>query len=953
VGATVIDQVDRLRAALADRYELDREIGHGGMAYVYRAHDRQHDRDVAIKVLRPELAAALGAERFLREIQIEARLQHPHILPLYDSGAADGFLYYVMPYIEGETLRDRIRREKQLPLADALHVTKEVADALSYAHARNVVHRDIKPANILLSGEHAVVADFGIAKAISAVDEDALTGTGIVIGTPEYMSPEQGTGEHSVDRRSDIYALGCVLYEMLAGQPPFTGRTVQSVLARHRHDPPPSLRVVRPTLPPEIEQVVETALAKVPADRFPTAAAFSQALESPKVSHRRAPAGRGAKWRVAAVGAALAALGGLGTWRLAASRADRTDPNKVMVFPLINRVAGRSGSDVGEEVAIMIGSGLEHTEPLKWIDGWAWMDSAQRENTRLLTARSARQLSQRQRARFYIDGSIVGARDSATVVLRLNDARTDSVLAQASASGSSDPTLLPQLGLRAMVGLLPVLVEPGRMIDRSALSGLSDRRPAAVAAWLQGEREYRRSQFASALTYFRRAVEADSALGLAALRGAEASSWLERPAEADQLVNIAVRQAGSLPPKYAHFAGGLKAYFSGAADSAVKQFGQAIEADSAWSAAWTALGEVRYHLFPGGLAAVTSAADAFEAAHRTDPNFAPPLYHLVGTALRRGDVSTAEGLVRDFRRVSPTGYMMTFLTLMLECARSGSGAVDWSRAIQNSVLEVMEAAKWLSVAASHAGCAESAFRAVLRSDSATLANRWNATEGLQSLLLAEGKRDEARAVLDSAVASGIMEALGLYVVDATAGAGMETEAQKVIESLAGEYRGMSTQRLWYHGIWAFHSLKVERLDTIVRAMMDNARARPDQDSLLTAALAARLALLQGDTATAIQRLRKLRPSATRVALAWGLWQSLGSERLLLAELLFARGELEEALRVADGFDHPQPVIYLLYLPASLALRARAAASLGKPDLSQEFRQRLVALGREELLQSVP
>jgi len=228
VGATVIVQVDRLRTALADRYELDREIGSGGMAHVFHAYDRQHDRDVAIKVMRPELSAAIGVERFLREIRIEARLQHPNILPLHDSGAADGLLYYVMPYVEGESRRERIRREKQLPVPEAIRIAREVADALDYAHRHNVVHRDIKPGNILLSGGHPLVADFGLARAVSAADEDSLTASGIAVGTAEYMSPEQASGESEVDGRSDIYALGCVMYEMLAGDPPFTGRTVQS-----------------------------------------------------------------------------------------------------------------------------------------------------------------------------------------------------------------------------------------------------------------------------------------------------------------------------------------------------------------------------------------------------------------------------------------------------------------------------------------------------------------------------------------------------------------------------------------------------------------------------------------------------------------------------------------------------------------------------------------------------
>jgi tetratricopeptide (TPR) repeat protein len=504
-----------------------------------------------------------------------------------------------------------------------------------------------------------------------------------------------------------------------------------------------------------------------------------------------------------------------------------------------------------------------------------------------------------------------------------------------------------------MVSLLPTLVEPGRKIDPSALSALTDRRPAAVAAWLQGEREYRRSQFARALAYFRRAVETDSALGLAALRGAQAASWLDRAGEADQLLNVALGPAASLAPKDTHFARGLKAFFAGAADSAVEQFSRAIEIDSAWSAAWMALGEVHYHLFPGGFVADSSAERDFEAARRADPNFAPPLFHLLEIVLRRGDVSAAEGLVRAFRRFGADSALTISMTLMLDCARGDPESFDWSHFASHWVSEVMSTSRWLSVAGAHAACAEGGYRAVLRSDSATPATRWPATLGLQSLLLARGQRDQAKAVLDSAVATGIMEAMGLYVVDAVAGAGMESEAAKVIQSLAGNYQDMSTQRLWYHGIWAFHQAAIERLDTIVRAMMKNAEARPDPDSLLTEALAARLALLRGDTIVAVARLAGLRPSAPHVDLTWGLWESLGSERLLLADLLMAQGEYAEALRVADGFDQPQPAIYLMYLPASLTLRTRAAERLARPELAEVFRQRLRGLGRGDLLQSLP
>lgn len=271
----------RLAAALADRYRIERELGRGGMATVYLAEDLKHHRKVAIKVLRPELAAALGSDRFVREIETTAALHHPHILPLYDSGEAGGFLYYVMPYIEGESLRDRLNREKQLPLDDALQVAREVADALSYAHARGVIHRDIKPENILLESGHATVADFGIAKAVMAAGAETLTQTGMAIGTPKYMSPEQAAGEKDLDGRTDLYSLACVLYEMLTGQPPFTGPTVESVVRQHMMDPARPVSQLRPAVPPVIADVLTRALAKNPADRFSPAAHFAAALVTP------------------------------------------------------------------------------------------------------------------------------------------------------------------------------------------------------------------------------------------------------------------------------------------------------------------------------------------------------------------------------------------------------------------------------------------------------------------------------------------------------------------------------------------------------------------------------------------------------------------------------------------------------------------------------------------------
>jgi serine/threonine-protein kinase len=277
---------------LAGRYQLERELGRGGMATVHLAKDLKHDRSVALKVLHPELAATLGPERFQREIRTTARLQHPHILPVLDSGTAAGQLWYAMPYVEGESLRDRLRRERQLPVEEAVQITREVADALGYAHAQGVVHRDIKPENLMLSRGHALVADFGVARALQAAGGDQLTETGIAVGTPAYMSPEQGMADPALDGRSDLYSLGCVLYEMLAGEAPYTGPSSQAIVAKRLREPIPHVRTVRETVPKGVDQALERALAKAPADRYPTAAAFADALVRPVPDLDPAPRGR-------------------------------------------------------------------------------------------------------------------------------------------------------------------------------------------------------------------------------------------------------------------------------------------------------------------------------------------------------------------------------------------------------------------------------------------------------------------------------------------------------------------------------------------------------------------------------------------------------------------------------------------------------------------------------------
>ena len=368
------DTISRLTAALADRYRIERELGAGGMATVYLAHDLKHDRDVAIKVLHPELGAALGGERFLSAIKTTAKLQHPHILPLLDSGDADGLLYYVMPLATGETLRARLERERQLPIDDALRIAREVADALGAAHALGIIHRDIKPENILLQGGHAIVADFGIALAVQSAGGARMTQTGLSLGTPQYMSPEQAMGERVIDARADIYALGAVTYEMLTGDPPFTGNSVQAIVAKVMNERPAPPRVLRDTVPPRVEAAVMRALAKLPADRPADAAAFTALLAGDSAIDAYAPPPSQAtsirRWQfAAAIGLLSAAVAIAAPWR----------SNAVAPAPVVRFSIPASSSSLGRTSMPAVspdGRAVAYTERadkasgiwLRWLD---------------------------------------------------------------------------------------------------------------------------------------------------------------------------------------------------------------------------------------------------------------------------------------------------------------------------------------------------------------------------------------------------------------------------------------------------------------------------------------------------------------------------------------------------------------------------------------------------------
>ena len=403
-----------LTAALADRYHVERELGRGGMAIVYLARDLRHDRPVALKVLHPELAARLGPERFLREIHLAARLQHPHILPVLDSGEAAGLLWYAMPYVEGESLRDRIRRDVQLSVAEAVRISREVASAIAYANAKGVVHRDIKPENILLSTEgHATVADFGIAKAVTSAGGQKITETGFSVGTPAYMSPEQATAG-AVDGRSDLYSLACVLYEMLVGQPPHTGATAQAIIARRMTEPAPRMRTVRDGIPETIERVVQKALARVPADRFANPDEFSSELATAMGATPRAVPRVLVRRSLVTLAAVLAILAGsalLFRLRSPAPKTTPLDPQVVAVFPF--RIQGAPALRyLGEGMVDLLAIKLTGEGGPRALDPAALLSTWRRSSRSVAgdlepdaTLRVARHLG----AGRLIDGGVVGA----------------------------------------------------------------------------------------------------------------------------------------------------------------------------------------------------------------------------------------------------------------------------------------------------------------------------------------------------------------------------------------------------------------------------------------------------------------------------------------------------------------------------------------------------------------
>jgi tetratricopeptide (TPR) repeat protein len=697
-----------LADALRDRYLLERELGRGGMATVYLARDLRHDRPVALKVLHPELAHALGPERFVREIQVAARLQHPHILPVFDSGTAKqpgsavDALWFTMPYVAGESLRQRLAREPQLPLRDAVRIALEVADALGYAHGQGIVHRDVKPENILLSGDHCVLADFGVAQALDAAGGERLTGTGITFGTPLYMSPEQASAERRLDGRSDIYSLGCVLYEMLAGEPPFTGRTAQAIIARRLSEPVPRLRTLR-DVPAPVEEVVARALARSPADRFDDTAHFAQALQAavgaqpvvppepaavePARAARR-PASR-RRLLLAAAGALVAVALLLGLYRGLRRAPEVTlDRNLLAIAPF--DVLDPSLQLWREGLGDILSRTLDAAGPLRTVSPSValrrWEGRADRA--------SAEALGRRTGAGLVVFGTVVPkGRDSVTLRAGVVDGGSGSGQREVEVAGETARIgeLADSLGIR----ILQALGESRAMGSVRQVS-MGSRSLPALKAFLQGEQFYRRGSWDSALARYDQAIAADSTFALALSRMKWVLYWYPpsrgayRPpgeyAKRSTLYNQGLSPRDSLLIVadsffFAALAATDPSTYVGFHFRSLAAMEEAVHRYPGDPEVWYVLGETRMHWpFPIG-----SPFETFSRAIALDSGFAPAYEHMAGLAIELGRPDLARQYAAAYLSLYPdAGSARATRLALLALDPTQPGAVDTARLVDSA-----------------------------------------------------------------------------------------------------------------------------------------------------------------------------------------------------------------------------------------------------------------------------
>jgi serine/threonine-protein kinase len=937
-----------LAQALADRYRIERELGRGGMATVYLARDLKHDRLVALKVLHPDLAATLGPERFQREIRFAARLQHPHVLTVLDSGEAAGHLWFTMPYVEGESLRDRLVRDRQLPIEDALRIAREAAQALHYAHEHGVLHRDVKPENILLTKDgNTLVADFGVARAM--VGDESLTQTGLAVGTPAYMSPEQAAGERTIDARSDVYALGCVLYEMLAGEPPFTGPTAQAVIAKRFNTPVTPLRVTRPDMPVEVDQATLRALARTPADRFATAADFSQSLRvggatpTGTLITRTSTTSSRRRLRVLVGLGLLLTVGAGAAWLKA--RVPTPVPADSSAFAVLPFRAVGPGLELWREglvdlLAINLdgAGGLRAIPPRTVLSRWHREigDGEVDEEQALAVARGVG-------ARYALTGSIVGTGPSLRLTAELRDLQANRLAGRAQAEGPGDsvPAMVDRLTLQLLSAGLP---GAGSGYVTRDLGGATTRSLPALKHFLVGERLFRGGLADSALAEYRAAVAADSDFALGAYRLVVAKSWTFSPHyvdnyPAEDLPRLS-RLADRLPPREAAVTAAIPLLVR-AEPAALPMLARLVDRHPRDAEAWFQYGDALFHL--GGAAGEPRQKfrDALRRATELDPGLAFAYVHLAEDAFDRRDSAEVARIVAALRRTDAGSPKTTGFAL----AEQEVWGDEAARAGVRAALDTASAAALLT--AKHAldltpDLEEPALvfaRALADQPRFSAKDRANGYGGMHYVFLGVGHLRQAKLAADSSL---ILQGIGhwagilrgafdlwqqLHGVDDSA------RAEAAYAQLASHdsMRVYELQVPQVMGLYAATRGRLRQVDQWI-AVLEH-RASEMEDSAGAALLRTDIGLIKAFVAEARGDrgavLPALRVAADRYPVA-ELFPEGGLLRLELARRLLAEGDYRGAERYLGSFDIG--TYYFWLTPGVVELyRGQAAEGLGEVD----------------------
>ncbi len=643
-----------------------------------------------------------------------------------------------------------------------------------------------------------------------------------------------------------------------------------------------------------------------------------------------------------------------------AAAAAPVEANRVTIFPF--RTSPALDPALGEDVATVIAHALDGAGGLRSVDGWSVMSPDERADVRALTDERASALARSERSRFTVTGQVVAlSRDTVEVVLRLYDLEADSAHSSKGAAGPASQVW--RLGLRAVNQALPDLIlEGSTRLDQ----GWDERDPAVIASFLQGEQQFRRSRYESALESFVEALTLDSTFALAALRAAQAVAWGPHREQASRFARLAVDQ--DLPPRFEHLARGFVAYYDGRPDEALVELHRVIALDPTMAIAWMQIGEVYRHLLPRVRRPDSLSAAAFREAFSLEPGSTESHYHLLEAALNRGDVETAEALRRELRESGLAPALMARAELMHECVRRGAEVATWSRAADVDREMVYVAAKTLSTGGRNLDCAHVGFRVLHRESVDDVPNRWGALKGLHSTLLAMGRIEEATVYLDEAIASDADLAWAsrrFHILGALVAGVDPAKAEEAADRYRSEIAQseVNANNLWTLAMWEAArgradavELLGERVDVLESSVRERVSAAGAADpaapatlgelrrlDLIRRSIAANLALARGDSAAALESLESLRPNADAELLQWHFFEPLGLDQLTLAKLLVARGRYAEALTVADAFDSPAPLAYLLYLPESLRVRIAAAEGTGRPDLAERYRERLVSL----------